>query len=340
MLRFCVSLAILAGSVLLFCAISLGSRAGLAQLESVVHNESNLRNFHPIGQCIDGMERIMTAAGFDLFVHCASVDQYVSQSLKRDQQTVRETREFLAASAKSNTLQRRSVFIDVGANIGYYSVFMALQGCNVVAFEPLKTNLRVLRKNLQLHGLEHVQTATRGVVTVVEAAASEKEGEAVLHLTPNSPGASTLASKTDKMPWKMKVETETIRQCNGFSELKKVLHTDKPVADVVKVDVEGFELAALKGLQVQQLEVKAMSTEFFPSLIRANDMKPEDYLQYLSDQGFTLSKKGGDLRDCNDADCTKAVLHPSQFTKFTQGLAAGHPADLYCTRTTPHADIN
>lgn len=46
------------------------------------------------------------------------------------------------------------VFINVGANTGYYCCLAAMHGKSVVAFEPLRTNFDILVKNLRANGWE------------------------------------------------------------------------------------------------------------------------------------------------------------------------------------------
>ena len=53
------------------------------------------------------------------------------------------------------TAHSDALFVDVGANIGYFTLFAAALGRNVVAFEPVRENLRRLKKGVQLNGLEH-----------------------------------------------------------------------------------------------------------------------------------------------------------------------------------------
>jgi FkbM family methyltransferase len=51
------------------------------------------------------------------------------------------------------------VILDVGANIGVFSLCAAKQGARVYAFEPIPSTFAVLELNVRLHGLESVVTA-------------------------------------------------------------------------------------------------------------------------------------------------------------------------------------
>lgn len=66
-------------------------------------------------------------------------------------------------------------FLDIGANIGYYSLLAAKQNptCQVVAFEPAKGPLHYLKKNVEVNSLNNIQIAS--------LALSEQEGSITFH---------------------------------------------------------------------------------------------------------------------------------------------------------------
>lgn len=52
----------------------------------------------------------------------------------------------------SEILKQTNVFINVGANYGYYCCLALQAGVHTVAFEPIDLNLRLLYKNIQVNG--------------------------------------------------------------------------------------------------------------------------------------------------------------------------------------------
>lgn len=123
------------------------------------------------------------------------------------------------------------IFADVGASTGWFSVFFASLGREVVAFEPNPLPAARLRANAELNGVS---------VELHEAAASDCVGKAVLHHNPHLPltsGASldaTVRPRANK--GQITVPTVTVDTVIG----------DRKVA-LMKVDVEGHEIEVLHG---------------------------------------------------------------------------------------------
>lgn len=127
-------------------------------------------------------------------------------------------------------LDKVEAFVDIGANVGYYTCLAAHRGHSVVAVEPSRVNLRYLEANLRANGFENVEILRRGL------AASDGSAE----LFGSGGGASMIRG------WKPGVTqpSETI----PLTTLDRVLESrfeDQRI--LVKVDIEGAEHAALTG---------------------------------------------------------------------------------------------
>lgn len=129
------------------------------------------------------------------------------------------------------------VVYDVGANVGFYTVLVARltgPGGRVVAFEPFAESAARARANAASNGFAHVE--------VVEAAVADAPGTAWLTFS-NTPvthhlagaGATRRPSGTDG--------TEV-----AVTSIDAFVAGGGPVPDVVKLDVEGSEVAALRGM--------------------------------------------------------------------------------------------
>ncbi len=94
-------------------------------------------------------------------------------------------------------LRQGDLFVDVGANIGFYSVLAARRGARVKAFEPTPDARAVCQGNARLNGVE-------GAVSVREAACGSVSGTAGFtigldiqnHLAPDDPSAVAIEMTT------------------------------------------------------------------------------------------------------------------------------------------------
>jgi FkbM family methyltransferase len=128
-------------------------------------------------------------------------------------------------------LSDTEVFVDVGANIGYYTCLAAVAGKPVLAFEPQQRNLVNLYENIRLNQLKDVE--------VFPVALGAKAGIADLYGS-SGPSASLLQG------WG--------GNSSGYKQAVAVNTMDALIASriqgkkaFIKIDVEGFEYQLLLG---------------------------------------------------------------------------------------------
>lgn len=122
--------------------------------------------------------------------------------------------------------------LDVGANVGAFTVAMATSvgpSGKVVALEPDPQNLRWLRENVRRNGLEHQ-------VSVVPAAATERDGEEILMSVGQDRSFTQVTDRPDDA-----------FTASGRSLDSIWMSADRPDVTLMKLDVEGHELPALRG---------------------------------------------------------------------------------------------
>lgn len=129
------------------------------------------------------------------------------------------------------------LFVDVGANVGLYTVLAAgLPGVRVIALEPDCSNCNWLRKNVKLNDFDNVDIFNGGASSqTVIAAISRRQSQ-------NSGSAFTTASLniSESADW---VSLLTLEEVLDTIARRK----ERPV--LVKLDVEGGELDVLLGLK-------------------------------------------------------------------------------------------
>lgn len=123
------------------------------------------------------------------------------------------------------------IFIDVGANIGFYSVQVALAGLSprILAFEPDPRNLLQLGANILVNRLV-------GRISVAGKAVSSSSG-----VVPFSPGADTSTGQSRISDGGIGVAIDSVALDDVVAESGQRIF--------IKMDIEGHELAALSGMR-------------------------------------------------------------------------------------------
>jgi FkbM family methyltransferase len=124
---------------------------------------------------------------------------------------------------------------DIGANIGYVSLSLVKQvgrKGRVIAFEPVPANIERLRQNIALNKIDNIQ--------VMECAASNANGEAIIRMAENLSMASLVWHQENPQATEIKIKTVVIDELVEKGEL--------PYPRFVKIDVEGFEGGVLQGM--------------------------------------------------------------------------------------------
>ena len=187
----------------------------------------------------------------------------------------------LALTRKIQCLARRGgVFVDVGANYGYFSLLWAAQkhGNRVLAFEASPRNLNSLQKNISKNRLE-------SVIQVLPMAVGRETGSMEFDLGPlNQTGwgglvFSSIANSTITVP---------------------VVRLDESLAaeqfiDVLKIDIEGADTWALMGAE-NLLRDKRIGRIFYEeNKIRMHDLgiSPGHAESFLKSVGYNVRRLDG-----------------------------------------------
>ncbi len=125
-------------------------------------------------------------------------------------------------------------FIDVGAHIGRFSIILANKGSKVIAIEPSRKNFQAIKKNIKLNNLKNK-------IKTVMVGCGEKKEDKILYFIPHNEGLSSLEKKEGAKKEIIKIEK--------LDNIYKNLDLNFKDVDVIKIDVEGFELNVLKGGQ-------------------------------------------------------------------------------------------
>jgi FkbM family methyltransferase len=174
------------------------------------------------------------------------------------------------------------IFVDIGANEGYFTMIMAAKGYKVYAIEPSPVNARILRNNVKINGFEDR-------VTVIEAAVSDHKGELVF--TENLVNRMWSGVQDSLFAFAcIKINVK----CDTLDNLVPGLG-----AAIIKIDVEGHTLEVMKGAKNTLAD---SSIEWLIELDTKLENDREVY-QLLKDQGReVLRAKMNSLAFCDDRE--------------------------------------
>jgi len=177
---------------------------------------------------------------------------------------------FITEIVKKN-IKKGDVVLDIGAHIGYYTLLFARlvgEKGKVYAFEPDPENFALLKKNVEVNGYRNV--------VLEQKAVSDNPGTLKLHLGGRSAHHSIY---------------KNMYSCNRSVNVKSVRLDDYiDTVNFIKIDVEGAEYSAFKGMQsiLRKNKKLRMITEMVPLFLKNIGVTPSEFVQLLTDTGLSL----------------------------------------------------
>lgn len=165
--------------------------------------------------------------------------------------------------------------VDCGAHVGYYTCLAArLVGPRglVVAFEPSPRNHELLLANVWRNGFANV--------VCYPWAVSDATGFAELHLSAGNSGDHRLRAPAGEERERVRVRTVALDDLTAL----------RPPVDVVKLDVQGGEEPAVRGMErlLAASPSVLVTLELTPGLVRESGADPASVLPWYRSLGFEL----------------------------------------------------
>jgi FkbM family methyltransferase len=166
-------------------------------------------------------------------------------------------------------LRPGSTFVDVGANVGYFTLLASTLGARVVAYEPTPSVFARLRENVDLNGFQQAQ--------LVNAAVMDKPGTLSLHLSGDDPEANT---RFGDGPQSVRVPAVSLDEDLAARGIEHV--------DLLKIDAEGAEAFVLDGATrlLSSPNPPAILVEVNAFTLRSAGLQPSDILSRLESHGY------------------------------------------------------
>jgi FkbM family methyltransferase len=164
-------------------------------------------------------------------------------------------------------------FLDLGAHIGFFSLFASKFNKHVIAVEPQEGAFEVLHANIDLNDLD---------IEEHYCAVTDVDGEVPMVPTPGNTGMAWV-------PFHKKGGTFPVPS----KTLPTILGARRP--EFMKVDVEGCEYRAFKDCPEILEEAKVLVTEWSSyQLERSSGCRPKAYYDLLRETGFTVCSLKGE----------------------------------------------
>lgn len=195
-----------------------------------------------------------------------------------------------------NLIQLRHIIIDGGANIGYYSLMASKIVGNtgeVYAFEPVSKNFNRLKENIELNNFTNIQIFKKALSDVNDIDVEIYVGDE------KNWGMSSIY-KHERFSSQMEiVKTITIDSFLQQNQVNKV--------DVIKLDIEGSELFAIRGMKkCLETHKPIVLTEVNQEILNANGDKVSsiydifqefNYFPYKVKDGLTIQRINKPIAD-------------------------------------------
>ncbi len=153
-------------------------------------------------------------------------------------------------------------FVDIGTNIGNHTIYAAkfLDASKVIAFEPNREALRILKANLALNDIA-------GKVVLHEAGLSDSKGRASVEMPRDNLGGARLSLTDDEASIAIERGDDMLRG---------------ETIEFIKIDTEGMEMGVLEGLRETIADQK-------PTIfVEVENANIEAFHAYRSEMGYEV----------------------------------------------------
>lgn len=207
-----------------------------------------------------------------------------------------------------SVLKPGMTFVDVGANIGLFSLMAARQvgeAGKVFSFEPGAGNCALLRKNMEQNGYK--------CVTAVQKAVSDYSGSCTLFQS----GFNTADHRIyDVSKGRTQVQIECVSLDDHFPAGTHI--------DMIKMDIEGAEGAGVRGMEriLQENKKIQLLIECWPSMLKKAGTDAMELFGSIEKKGFVLSV----------IDDATGKIVPLPATQAVQMCIDNDVANILCVR--------
>lgn len=220
---------------------------------------------------------------FNMFVYRTG-DAVSNVLINQKAWELKETFKLLKAlnfySKKKNINTNDIYIIDIGANVGWYSIIFGKYGYKIISFEPSKINNYILKKNFCLNKEINLTIINKGLY--------DEEKKCFLYNHINNIGNGFVKCELNQNLTNSFIKTGEIilTKLNNYLPF----FMDKDLV-LIKLDVEGAERKAIDGgiELISKYHIPFIYMEFTPSFLIRLNSDPKEFLQLFVDNGYKIS---------------------------------------------------
>lgn len=183
------------------------------------------------------------------------------------------------------SFSKESVFWDIGSNIGLYSIYASLNGIKSFSFEPMPENINQLKKNVVINNLDNNIIIPLSINDISKISRMNFKS---IHVSGSS--HSSFYSTLDQH---LNSSFDKSFQTIGISSNDFIKQYGLKPPTYVKIDVDGNEIACLKGLSEILPNIKELLVEVNKETNR------KEIVEFLEKKNFKIKKtcsKGFDTK--------------------------------------------
>ena len=199
----------------------------------------------------------------------------------------------------SELVQPGWTVIEMGACLGFYAMIEARRGATVYVIEPVPRNIEIIRKNIELNGLDNAKA--------FELAISDKNGYAKFQLSPTRSDRGRF-SKADDGEGVIDVEVITLDTFVAREGIENI--------DLLRFDIEGAEVGLVAGGQETLGAMRTGSwifADIHPPKAPREKLLPA--MKSVLDHGFIPRRGFGDIGSMRPDGFAEAICAAPGFPK-------------------------
>ena len=180
------------------------------------------------------------------------------------------------------SLKPQDIYVlDIGSHIGWYSLFIAKFGYNIISFEPSEMNNYILNKNLCINKELNITLIKKGLYN------EERKCDFFINQE-NIGDGWVFCDKKENLPGHLKKTGEVM-----VTKLENyVQFLTQNNLGLIKIDIEGAEEKALESgfTLISKYRVPFIFMEFNPRALEAHGTDPRNFLKRFLKYGYRFAR--------------------------------------------------